>query len=304
MPNIFDQFDEPKTANIFDQFDAPQKPVESRGVGGFLKDTGLDVAKGVVGFGESVVGLGNLASFGMLGKAAESVGYDPKQTSAFLSGLQSDARQQSDREVADTKGFWNTLGALGTHPDVLFGNIVESLPGTVGAGAVGGMLVKRLAATAATEATALGLTEKAATDFIAQKVRDQTFKIAAAAGGAEGAQTAGSIAEAGRQGGKDWSDYVAPALAAGLGTAAIGMVSGKIGQKLGIGDVETDIAARTAGVKGVATSQGGAFKRIGGEMLKEGALEEMPQSYQEQAFQNLRPANHGKKAPAKPRHKV
>lgn len=217
MPNYFDQFDEPKTSNYFDQFDAPQKPVESRGVGGFLKDTGLDVAKGVVGLGESVVGLGNLASFSMLGKAAESVGYDPKQTSAFLAGLQSDARQKSDREVADTKGFWNTLGALGTHPDVLFGNIVESLPGTVGAGAVGGMLVKRLAATAATEATALGLTEKAATDFIAQKVRDQTFKIAAAASGAEGAQTAGSIAESGRQAGKDWSDYVAPALAAGLG---------------------------------------------------------------------------------------
>lgn len=210
MTNRFDQFDEPQTVNRFDQFDTPPKPIESRGVGGFLKDTGLDVAKGVVGLGESVVGLGNLASFGMLGKVAEAVGYDPKQTSAFLSGLQSDARQQSDREVSETKGFWNTLGALGTHPDVLFGNIVESLPGTVGAGAVGGMLVKKLAATAATEATALGLTEKAATDFIASKVKEQTFKIAAAAGGAEGAQTAGSIAESGRNLGKIGTNTLCP----------------------------------------------------------------------------------------------
>ena len=103
----------------------------------------------------------------------------------------------------------------------------------------------------------------------------------------EGAQTAGSIAEAGRQAGREWSDYVAPAIAAGLGTAAIGMVSGKIGQKLGIGDLETDVAVRAAGVKGAGAGTGGFLSRIGKEFIKEGALEEMTQSAQEQAFQNI-----------------
>ena len=265
----------------------PKTEPEKRGVIGFAKDTAIDLAKGVVGFGESVAGIGSLVSFGAIGKGLEAIGYDPKQTSDFLSGFQSDARQQSEKAVAQETGFFGQLKALGTHPDVLIGKIVEALPGTIGAGAVAGTLVKSLAAKAAAEATATGLTGTAATDFIAGRVKDAAFKIAAVASGAEGAQTAGSIAEAGRQAGREWSDYVAPAIAAGLGTAAIGMVSGKIGQKLGIGDLETDVAVRAAGVKGAGAGTGGFLSRIGKEFIKEGALEEMTQSAQEQAFQNI-----------------
>ena len=280
--------DEPGSVDVTDWSGYKEiKPPAPRGVGGFIKDTGLDLAKGVVSLGESAVGIADLATGGYAGKGLAALGYDPKQTNAFLSGLQSDARQQSDREVAQADGFWDTLKSLGTHPDALFGNIVQSLPGSIGAGAAGGMLVKKIAGVAATEAGVLGLTGKAAEEFIASKVTAQTFKIASVAGAAEGAQTAGSIAEQGRQGGRDWDEYVVPALAAGLGTAAIGMVSGKIASKLGIGDLETDIAARSAGVKGAGIGGGNIATRTGKEMLKEGILEEMPQSYQEQAFQNL-----------------
>lgn len=257
------------------------------GAGSFLKDAALDAAQGVVGLGESAIGLGDIATMGMLGKGLAALGYEPKQTSEFLSGLQTDERQQSNREVQDTKGFFPTLAALGTHPSVLIGDIVQSLPGTIGAGAAAGLLVKRLAATAAVEAKALGYTGDVATKFIADKVKEQAFKIAATASGAEGAQSAGSTAEAGRQAGKDWTQYVGPAIAAGLGTTAIGMVSGKIGQKFGIGDVETDIAARSAGAKGAGIGVGNFATRTGKEVAKESLLEEMPQSYQEKIMENL-----------------
>ena len=116
---------------------------------------------------------------------------------------------------------------------------------------------------------------------------DQIPKIAAAASAAEGAQAAGSIAEQAREGGRDWGQYVVPAVSAGLGTAAIGMVSGKVAKKFGIGDVETEIAARTAGVKGVGIGKDPFAQSLFKEMAKEGLLEELPQSVQEQVFTNL-----------------
>ena len=270
-----------------DEFFAAVNPPKERGVLGYAKDTAIDLAKGVVGFGESVVGIGDIVSGGAIGKGLQSIGYEPKQTQEFLSGFQSDARKKAEGNVQDAKGFVDTAVALGTNPSVLLGNIVQSLPGTIGAGAVGGLFVKKLATTALAEAGTLGLTGEAASAFVANKVKEQTLKIAAVASGAEGAQTAGSIAEAGRQAGSDWSTYVAPALAAGLGTAAIGIASGKVASKFGIGDTETQIAAKMAGVDGVGAGTQSFAKRVPLEMFKEGVLEEMPQSAQEQAFQNL-----------------
>lgn len=294
----FVSFDNQDSNDSFIDFSTPQqeKKIEPRGFGGLLKDTAVDIGQGVVSFGESAVGLGDIVTGGAIGKGLEKLGYDPKQTHEFLSGFQSEGRRESEKEVQEAQGFWDTAKSLAINPDVLFGNIVQSLPGTIGSGAVAGVLVKKLAGVAMAEAGVLGLTGEKATEFVAKKVADSTIKIAAAAGAAEGAQTAGSIAEAGRQSGQDWSTYVAPAIAAGLGTTAIGMVSGGIGRKLGIGDVETDIASRAAGVKGVGIGAQSFAKRVPAEMLKEGVLEEMPQSAQEQIAQNIatgRPATEG-----------
>lgn len=295
MANFFD--DTVDTGASSDNFfsdtlgDAPKaeaKPAaKSPGIMGRLADTGVDLAKGVVSFGESAVGVGDIVSFGAVGKGLEAIGYDPKRTQDFLSGLQSDARQKSDAEVQSAEGFWDTAKALAVNPSALIGNIVQSLPGTIGSGAAAGMLVKKLAGVALAEAGTLGLTGQAATKFVADKVKDSALKIAAAAAAGEGVQTAGSVAEAGRQAGSDWSTYVAPAIAAGLGTTAISVVSGGVGKKLGIGDIESDIAARSAGVKGVGLGVQSFAKRVPAEALKEGILEEMPQSAQEQGFQNL-----------------
>ncbi len=260
---------------------------EDYGITDFLKDTAIDPFKGAVSLGEAYIGLLNLTSGGAAGRVLGDLGYDPERTKKFLTGFQSLTRQEADRSVEEAEGFINTLSALFVNPTALLGTVVESLPGTVLSGAVGGRFVRFLAGKAANEATSLGLTGAAAEKFIADRIKEQSFKIAAVASGAEGLQTAGSIAEAARQGGREWSDYILPALGAGFGTAAIGAVGGKAAAKMGIGDIETSIATRSAGIKGVTPAEGPAFIRILKEAVKEGVFEELPQSTQEKVFENI-----------------
>jgi hypothetical protein len=260
---------------------------ENYGFLDFAKDTGIDLSKGVVGLGESYVGLLNLTSGGAAGRVLNSMGYSPDRTTEFLNGFQSLTRKNARQSVKEAEGFVNTLVALAVNPTELLGSVVESLPGTVAAGSVGGRFVRSIVGKATLEAEGLGLVGQQAKDFIVQKVKDQTYRIAAVAGGAEGAMTAGSIAEKARQKDRDWSEYVIPAITAGFGTAAISAVSGKAAQKLGIGDVETSIATRSAGISGVATGEGSYIAKMLKGVAKEGLLEEMPQSAQEQMFTNL-----------------
>lgn len=260
---------------------------EDYGFTDFAKDSGIDLSKGAVGLGQAYVGLLNLTTGGAASRVLGRMGYDPEKTNKFLNGLQSITRQNARANVEEAKGFVGTLQALAVNPTELIGSIVESLPGTVAAGAQGGALTRFLMEKAAAEATARGLAGEAASRFIRDRVVEQTGKIALAASAGEGVQTTGSIAEQAARKGRDWSDYVAPALSAGLGTAAIGALSGKVGRAMGIGDVETDIAARSAGLTGISSSRGTAARAIVGEMGKEGLLEELPQSAQEQIFTNL-----------------
>lgn len=283
------------------QFDAEklQREKEEQGYYGpldLVQDVGLAATKGVVGLGQMGIGLANILTgwvpdnplgVGQWGKMMDKLGYNPEQTNKFFTGLQTPIARTQQEEVEAAQGFLDTLKALAVNPVALTTSIVESLPGTVASGAAGGKLTKMLIMQATKEAAEKGLTGYAAQRFISTKVKDQVPKIAAAASAAEGVQTAGSIAEQAREAGRDWGQYVAPAVAAGLGTAAIGMVSGKVARKFGIGDIETEIAARTAGIKGVGIGKDPFAKSLFKEMAKEGLLEELPQSVQEQIFTNL-----------------
>ena len=249
---------------------------EDYGVTDFFKDSGIDVTKGVAGLGEAYVGLLDITSGGAAGRVLSDMGYDPKGINKFLTGFQSITRKSQDKDVEDAQGFLGTLKELAVNPASLVGNIVESIPGTLTSGVAAGKYVRFLTGRASKEALAKGLVGAEAEAFIKDKVMQQTMKIAAVASGTEGAQTAGSTAEAGRQAGTEYEDYVLPAIAAGFGTTAIGLVSGKVGQKLGVGDIETG-----------AVGTGSFAKRFTGEVLKEGLLEELPQSAQEQIFRNI-----------------
>jgi hypothetical protein len=254
----------------------------------FGRDLALSSAQGVVGLGEAAVGIGDLAT-GWTGYTPgqalkDTVGYDPERTkSSIIGDLKSDSGKARDAIYQGTKGFTETLLTLGADPAMLADKITESLAGTVGAGAIGGKVVQMALPRVTAAASAAGLSGAEAEAFIA----DRLAKIAiGASAGAEGAQQAGNLAETARQGGKSWRDYALPAIASGIGTGAIAAGSGALAKKIGIGDIESDIALRGQR-PGLKTDHGFAVNRAAIEGIKEGSLEEMPQSVQESAWENV-----------------
>ena len=239
-------------------------------------DTAIDVAKGAVGLGESAIGLADLATGNLVGKGWGELGYDPARTKQMLSEGYSDSRQQANRNVADAKGFWNTAEAMVDNPSSTVGSLVESAPMTLtGAGAVRAAATRMLAS----RGLVAGSSEAAA--FLANPAT--VARLTAIGSASEGAMTSGSIQEQGRQAGRDYADTAPSALAAGAVTGAIGFGTSKIP-----GFRDAEVGAALAGM-GSTTRQGliTAGKEISKGMFKEGVLEEMPQSAQEQVFTNL-----------------
>lgn len=251
-------------------------PPKVRTWGEASSDTAIDLAKGVVGLGESVVGLTDLATGNTFGKGWAELGFDPARTKQILSEFYSESRQDANRNVADAKGFLGRAKALIDNPSAAVGSVMESAPMMVGgAGAVRAAATKMLAA----RGLVAGSSEAAA--FLSSPAA--VARLTAIGGAAEGAMTAGNVQEQGRQAGRDWSDTAPSAVAAGALTAVIGVGTSKIP-----GFKDAEVGAALAGMGG-AKRQGliTAGKEIAKGTFKEGVLEEMPQSAQEQAFINL-----------------
>lgn len=266
-------------------------------------DMALKVGQGVVDLGEAAVGLGDIASFGTVGKALAKIGYDPDRARAMLEGMSSEKQQTLDRVVSQAghdqnKGFMDNaadvLTAIAKNPAYIPGAVAESLPSMLAAGGGARALAGRIYAQAAARAVAAGAgeVEAAAAGKAAVEASTNGLKWATAAG--EGAQSAGQIAEQARQQDVAWKDYVLPAIAAGVGTASIGRAAGAIP---GFGEAET--AAFTG--SGAASATGNRLVRTAKGIVQEGLLEEMPQSAQEQMFGNIatgKPAGEGVAAAA------
>lgn len=226
-----------------------------------LGDTAVSLGKGIVGAGESAVGLADIATGGRAGKALSSLtGYDPKATKAALDELYSPEQKVANKAVQEADGFLPTLGALAKNPSAIVQGVAESAPSIIGAGGGAQMLGKA------------GILAKNA--------------LARGALG-EGLVGAGQQAEQFRQDNPDGTlsaRQEIASLASGAGTAAFAGLGGKVAQKLGIADLDTMLAG--GGAPAAAAKQGLA-RRIGEGFVSEGALEEMPQSIWEQGAQNF-----------------
>lgn len=141
--------------------------------------------------------------------------------------------------------------AIVENPGAAAMNVVESLPAMVAGGAIG----KGLA------------------------VGAKLAPVLAGAAG-EGLITAGQQMDQ-TDANVDPRKAAGTALAAGAGTALLAGMGGKVAQKLGLEDVQTAMA----GGRPDATGRG-ALARVGGGAVSEGLLQELPQSMQEQAWQN------------------
>ena len=251
------------------QKDLTQAP--SSAVRRYIADPALGLAKGVVGAGEAVIGLADIPTMGLAGKAADAIekrifGGTTKDLQAKLQALKTPEEQQQEQAVAEAKGFKNTVGALAQNPAAFLNILTESLPSMVG----GAGLARKV----------LGVGGKKIATMVGKKAAGT---VAGAAG--EGAITAGSIAEQTRQQQED--GLLSPkqaviATGSGVLTGGFGLLGGRVAQKLGFDDLDTLMVggAAQAEKKNALTA---AFKSA----LSEATLEELPQSIQEQIAQNL-----------------
>ena len=236
-----------------------QAPVGLRTFGGTVKDIGVTAAKSVVGAGESLVGLADIPTLGMAGKALESVGYAPEKTHEILDAQYSPAQQQANKEVADAKGFVGTVKASVEYPSTIGHTALESAAPMLLGGGIGGKLIK--AGVGAATAGALG----------------------------EGIVAGGGVAESIRQQTDDGTLsplQAATAVGAGAGTAVFGVVGARLAKKFGLGDVDEYLAKVGSGVEGAAKQPKNIISRIVGGGISEGVFEELPQSVQETVWQN------------------
>ncbi len=234
-----------------------------RTVMGTLGDVGVTMAKAVVGVGESFVGLSDIPSFGLTGKALEYLGWDPKKTHEILSTLYTPAQKAANLRVQKAEGFVETVKESIKNPSTIAHATLESLPLMFGGAGM----------------ARFGLSKAPAL----LKAYPNLAPVVAGAMG-EGLVSMGMAAEQTRQETPDGlltPKQIAVTLASGFGTGAIALAGGRIAQKLGITDVDTLMAG---GITNVGTK--GIIKRIIGGGLSEGVFEELPQSMQEQIWSN------------------
>jgi hypothetical protein len=209
-------------------------------------------------------------------KAGELTGFQPSkwadQAEQYLSPEYQAGQQEISKTWADkNKSGLDVAKAYLANPRQIAGTISEALPMT---GAI--------ALTGGAAGAGLGVESLAAR--------------AALAGAGEGAFTAGSIYDQAIQGGAAPEDARRKALAAtgaGLVTGAIGAAGSKLSTRLGIVDPESIFnkpAVQALSEAEINTFMNAANRGIGARLgvgaVKEGLLEELPQSVQEQMWQN------------------
>ncbi|GER16668.1 PLxRFG domain-containing protein [Variovorax boronicumulans] len=263
MSNPFDQFDAPVADNPFDKFDAKPAPAPAGAIRK-VADLGVSALRGAIAVPEAAVGLADIVTGGRAGKALEEgiggIGFRPKEAKEIASGWYSDDYKAKQRAFEDADGVLDKTVAAVTNPSLIVNAAVESAPQMLAGGA------------------------------IARGVRAAAPLVGAVGAGAigEGVVGAGSAAEQIRQETADGlltAKQAALAGASGAATGLIGAASGKVANKLGIGDVDTMLAGGTTAVANQGVAKG-AVRRAAEGFVNEGFLEELPQGIAEQGLQN------------------
>lgn len=255
----FDDLIPSSQGGAFDDLIPAEQPKEKRKERTTLdvvRDVGVTALKGAVGLPQSFVGLADIPTGGRVGKALEDIGYRPQEAQQMLDSMYSEPQQEANRKVREADGFIPTLEAALENPSTIATTVGESIPQMLGGASIARGIVAA-----------------------APKVAPW---LAGAAG--EGILGAGSAAEQIRGETKDrllTPTQSAAAVASGLGTAAFGAVGGKLAQKMGVPDVDTMLVTGK-----LAKSPVGFVKAVAGAGVSEGVFEELPQSIQEQMWQN------------------
>ncbi|MDO8311501.1 MAG: hypothetical protein Q7T25_06150, partial [Sideroxyarcus sp.] len=236
-----------------------------RGVVDVIKDVGVTALKGAVALPQAIVGLADIPTGGHVGKALEDIGYRPHETQKILEKLYSPAQQEANRKVHEADGFVETLQTAVENPSAIATTIGESIPQMIGGAGVARGIIK------------------------AGQAAGKTVAPWAAGAIGEGVIGAGSAEESIRGQTPDGLTTAKQSLAAGatgVGTGLLGALGGKFSQKVGLADIDTMLAQGGANAATAMAAKAGFVKQVIGSGISEGVFEELPQSVQEQMWQN------------------
>jgi len=240
-----------------DRMTQPEPVKQSGALRRYVADPAISALKGAIGLPEAVVGIADIATGGEAGRLAEKVGYRPKEAKIILDDLYSPEQQEANKAVEEAEGFIPTIVEHVKNPSTVAHSIIESIPSMLGGAGVARQAMKVLPKLAPVVAGALG----------------------------EGVISAGATAEQTRQATEHGDlSLKQSAVSAGSGalTGLFGLLGGKLAQRLGIADIDTLLAGGTA-----QGEKQNILLRIVKGAISEGAFEELPQSAQEQAAQNI-----------------
>ncbi|WP_150644852.1 hypothetical protein [Pseudomonas fluorescens] len=245
----------------------PQLP--NRTAGQWVTDAGVSVGKTAYNAFDSLAGLGDVATGGAVTPWLAEHGMDSKAARAALDAELSPQARAQQQEVANAKGFGPTVAAMLQNPAYTAGQVVES----VGPMVLGGVAGKGVAL----GARAAGLNAGRA--------------ALVGAGAGEGLLAAGQqAAQTVQQTGTLTPGQSGLALLSGGLTGLLGMAGARIGRKLGVADID----AQMAGANSVDVAKGYVNRALTGTGIE--SLEELTQSGQQQVLTNLatdRPALEG-----------
>lgn len=276
---------------------------------GTARDIGTTALKGAVGLPQAAVGLADLSialspasiairamrgepllGGGYIGKGLEAVGIDFKRTQNILSGGEgetllsySPAQQAANQRVSEADGFTDTLTALVQNPSTIATLVGESLPQMLGGAAIG-----RAALALGSRAVGAGMAGPALPGLLARQFGERIATLLASAFG-EGTLAAGATAEQLRSENTDGligAKETLAALGTGAGTALFGAVGGRISRRLGLEDIDTALVSRGLNTETAETIKQGFISSVVKSGVSEGLFEELPQSIQEQMWQN------------------
>lgn len=280
-----DKQSSPASGSQIDAFLGPQDK------GGIASDLAKSVKVGVQRLPGMAAGLVDLPIAAVSGArpvtaAADAIG----KATGFQPGKWADetkfsAGHEQGRKAVDEAWEQGDAGFIAMaylqNPGYTAGQVAESLPGMVAGGLVGRALMGAGAAAAA--GNAAGGAARAAVPGYLERAVGQKLAVPIAAGAGEGAVTAAQ--QMAQYEGDDQQKNALASLGAGVGTGVLGAVGGRVANKLGLETAETAIVNAGKGrlAEGAGRSLAG---RVAGGMVSESVLQELPQSTQEQMWQN------------------
>ncbi|MCB4787042.1 hypothetical protein LGR64_12205 [Delftia sp. Lp-1] len=236
-----------------------------------LADLPIALATGARPVTAAADALGEATGF-QPGKWADETKFSP----AYEAG-----RQNVDEAWKDGSAGDIALAYL-KNPAYTANQVAESLPSMVAGGVLGRAAMGAGAVAAKAGNAATGAAARAATPGVLARTVGEKWAAPVAAGIGEGVVTAGQQME--QATGEDQQRNAVAALGAGALTGAIGVGAGRVANRLGLETAETAMAKIGTG----ATTEVplSAQRRILGGMVSEAVLQELPQSAQEQMWQN------------------